>query len=252
MTPIEPDMKSNSPQKNAPIGIFDSGKGGLSVLYEIQRQLPHERLIYINDSAYGPYGDKSPEYILARADALTTALINKNVKAIVIACNTASAYAAPILRTAHSIPIIAIEPAIKPAAALTKTNTIAVFATVATLTSPQFLTLCERTAQSLRIETESCPEWVTLVNRDEIASERTHAAVKEKVLPLLEKGADVCVLGCTHYVFLRECVEEIVQNHAHVVDGTEGIVAHLAERLSLEDLRCTDSTMHHPELLFSE
>src|ERR1035437_2580251 len=155
------------------IGVFDSGVGGLSVLHHIRQTLPDERLIYVADSGHVPYGDKSPSYIEQRSHALTRFLIGQGADAIVIACNTATAAAAASLRRQFSIPIVGMEPAVKPAVAATQSGVVGVLATIGTLESARFAALLERYAGEVQIVTQGCPGLVEQVEKGELHSTET-------------------------------------------------------------------------------
>ena len=206
----------------SPIGIFDSGVGGLSVLREIRRALPSEDLLYAADSAYAPYGDRDPDVIQARALAVVRWLESRGAKAVVVACNTATGVAVDLLRERVALPIVAIEPAVKPAAALTRTGTVGVMATTRTLASPRFARLVSAHAQGVRIVTQACPGLVQLVEAGELASDDARALVAQYVGPLLQQGADVIVLGCTHYPFLTPLIAEAAGAQVTIVADGNG------------------------------
>ncbi len=159
------------------IGVFDSGVGGLSVLRHIRQALPDDRLIYVADSGHVPYGDKSPEYIGQRALAITQFLTGQGADAIVIACNTATAAAAGLLRGRFSLPIVGMEPAIKPAVAATRSGVVGVLATTGTLESARFAALLEKYAGNVRIVTQGCPGLVEQIERGDLDGEHTRALV---------------------------------------------------------------------------
>ncbi|WP_447578516.1 glutamate racemase [Achromobacter kerstersii] len=192
----------------SPIGIYDSGVGGLSVLRAIRDALPHESLLYVADSAHVPYGEKTQEFVLQRAFALADYFVSRQAKAMVVACNTATAAAIAQLRKRHpGLIIIGVEPAIKPAAHLTHSGVVGVFATTGTLASPKFAALVQREAPEVRILLRPCPEWVRLVEQGELTGPAVDAAVQAPVAELRAAGADVLVLGCTHFPFLRDAIQ---------------------------------------------
>ena len=199
-------MQSN----HRPIGIFDSGVGGLSVLKEIQRLMPHENLIYIADSAFAPYGNKPLEFIQQRCLDLTQCLIDQDVKAIVVACNTATATAISNLRIQFTLPIIAMEPGVKPAITATKTGIVGVLATENTLSSDQFTHLLHRYAKNVKVICQPCPGLVEQIEAGELESETTRQLIKQFATPLLSAGADTIVLGCTHYPLIRKDRKSVV------------------------------------------
>jgi glutamate racemase len=216
------------------IGVFDSGVGGLSVLQHIRRILPDERLIYIADSAHVPYGDKSAAYIEQRSISLSHFLIEQGADAIVIACNTATAAAAASLRSRFSCPVVGMEPAVKPAVAATKSRVVGVLATIGTLKSARFAALLERYAGDVNIVTQGCPGLVEQVERGEFHSTETRYLVERYTAPLLDKGADTLILGCTHYPFLAALIREVVGKNIALIDTGEAVARHLQNRLKNE------------------
>lgn len=190
------------------IGVYDSGVGGLSVLRAIRDALPDESLLYVADSAHVPYGDKTQDFVLQRAYAMADYFVSRQAKAMVVACNTATAAAIAPLRARYpDLIIIGVEPAIKPAAHLTHSGVVGVFATTGTLASPKFATLVQREAPEVRIVLRPCPEWVALVEQGKLSGPEVDAAVRAPVEELRAAGADVLVLGCTHFPFLRDAIQ---------------------------------------------
>jgi glutamate racemase len=216
------------------IGVFDSGVGGLSVLHHIRQTLPDERLIYIADSGHVPYGDKSPAYIEQRSLTLTRFLIGQGADAIVIACNTATAAAVASLRSQFSIPIVGMEPAVKPAVAATQSGVVGVLATIGTLESARFAALLERYGEEVEIITQGCPGLVEQVERGELNSARTRELIECYTAPLMARGADTLILGCTHYPFLTPLLREIVGNNIVLVDTGAAVARQLQRRLQSE------------------
>ncbi len=229
------------PASHHPIGVFDSGVGGLSVLREIHRLLPHESLCYVADSRHAPYGDKSPAFIEARATRLVEFFIDQGVKAVVVACNTVTGLVIQHLRQHFvDMPIVAIEPAIKPAARVTRNGKVGVLATRRTVDSPGLARLLETHANGTQMILRACPGWVERVEDGDLDSATTQAAVKEHVQPLLDQGADTLVLGCTHYPFLAGVVQQIAGPNVTVIDPAPAVARELARRLSHEHLAQTD------------
>jgi len=215
-----------------PIGVFDSGVGGLSVLREIRASLPHESLIYCADSGHAPYGEKSQAQIRERSLELGEFLVGQGVKAIVIACNTATAAAAAAMRERWpELPIIAMEPAVKPAAAATKTGVVGVLATVGTLASAQFAALLDNFGQGVRVVTRPGAGLVEAVELGDTGSGALRARLQGHLAPLLAEGADVIVLGCTHYVFLRETIEALIGDQIRLIDTGKAVARQLAHKL---------------------
>jgi glutamate racemase len=219
-----------------PIGVFDSGVGGLSVLREIRRELPGEDLLYVADSGHAPYGDKPTELIEARANAIVDFLLSRNAKAIVIACNTATGVAIKMLRARFSVPIVAMEPAVKPAVTHTRSGVIGVLATSRTIASDNFAKLHERFGAEVKILMQACPGLVEQVETGDLASNKTRALMERYVVPLLEQGADTLVLGCTHYPFLAPLIQEIAGPSVAIIDPSAAIARELRRRLSGADL----------------
>lgn len=215
----------------APIGIFDSGVGGLSVLRHIRAELPHEDLLYVADSAHAPYGGKTPEAIQARSLALSEFLISQGAKALVVACNTATAAAIGVLREHFALPVIGMEPAVKPAVAATRSGVVGVLATTGTLQSAQFAALLENYGKQVRIVTQGCPGLVECVERGELDSPAVHELLRGYVAPLLAQGADTLVLGCTHYPFLRPLIESMVGESVALIDTGAAVARQVTRRL---------------------
>jgi glutamate racemase len=215
-----------------PIGVFDSGVGGLSVLREIRRELPHEDLLYVADSGHAPYGDKSTRLIEARAIAIVEFLVSQQAKAIVVACNTATGAAVKTLRARFSIPIVAMEPAVKPAAAHTQSGVIGVLATSGTIASDNFAKLYTRFCADVKILMQACPGLVEQVEAGDLSGDKTRALIEQYVLPLLAQKADTIVLGCTHYPFLASLIQEIAGSSVSIIDPAAAIARELRRRLA--------------------
>lgn len=224
---------SNPHQNCAPIGIFDSGVGGLSVLKAIHTKLPNEHLIYVADAAYAPYGDKAPQDILVRSKFIVDYLLHRKVKAIVIACNTASAIAAKELRQAVDVPIIAIEPAIKPAIATSGNKVIGVLATKNTIASAAFSRLREKYTNGAKLIIQSCPGLVEQIEVGQFSSTTTKALLREYLAPIMAAKADTLVLGCTHYPFLIKQIQEIIGTDVEIIEPSHAVARELANRLNL-------------------
>jgi glutamate racemase len=213
------------------IGVFDSGVGGLSVLRHIRAQLPRHALLYVADSGHVPYGDKTPDYIRARALALTQFLVGQGAATVVIACNTATAAAATYLRERFTIPIIGMEPAVKPAVNATRSGVVGVLATVGTLESARFAALLEQYAGDVEIVMQACPGLVEQVEAGELDSAKTRELVARYTQPLLARGADTLVLGCTHYPFLKPVIAAAVGPDVRLIDTGEAVARQVVRRL---------------------
>jgi glutamate racemase len=222
--------------KKKPIGIFDSGIGGLSVLKSIREELPFEDLIYIADSGYIPYGDIAPSIVEKRSLDITRFLITKGVKAVVVACNTATAAAVSNLRSQYSLPIIAMEPAVKPAVNITKSGIVGILATANTLKSEPFSKLLQRFTDSAEIINQPCPGLVEKVEKAELDSKESRELLEKYILPIIKKGADTIVLGCTHYYFLAPLIKDIVGDSVSIIDTCAAVSRQLKRRLENEGL----------------
>jgi glutamate racemase len=222
------------PKSSGAIGVFDSGVGGLSVLRHVRQVLPNERLIYVADSGHVPYGDKSPEYIGQRSLTIAQFLIEQRADAIVIACNTATAAAAGLLRSRFDIPIVGMEPAIKPAVAATRNGVVGVLATTGTLESARFAALLEKYAGNVKIVTQGCPGLVEQIERGDLEGHETRALIERYTAPLLAAGADTLILGCTHYPFLSPLIAEIAGPTVALVDTGEAVARQLQRRIQEE------------------
>ncbi|HBV96739.1 MAG: glutamate racemase [Peptococcaceae bacterium BICA1-7] len=220
-----------------PIGVFDSGVGGLSVLLEIRRLLPEENFIYYADSAYCPYGLKSPPEIVSRSFNICDFLISSGSKIIVVACNTASVAGLDIYRQRYSIPLVGMEPAVKPATAATRNGRIGVLATGVTLSGNRFSSLLERYQNGSEVYSQPCPGLVELVEMGRSDSPETIDLLKKYIDPLLEKEVDTIVLGCTHYPFLKETVQSVAGPGITIIDTGEAVarqVKRVIEKHGLE------------------
>lgn len=213
------------------IGVFDSGLGGLSVLAAIRRRLPDADLDYVADSAHVPYGDKGEAFIVARSGELADFLLGQGADALVVACNTATAAAVPALRARLPVPVVGMEPAVKPATQATRSGVVGVLATVGTLQSARFAALLDRFGAGIRVLTQACPGLVEQVEAADLDGPRTRALVEGFVRPLVEGGADTLVLGCTHFPFLRPVIEAAAGPGVTVIDTGEA-VARQVERVA--------------------
>ncbi len=230
---------------NSPIGVFDSGVGGISVLKHIHALLPHEDLIYFADSKYAPYGNKTAAEITARCMQIADFLIEKNVKALVVACNTATAAAVDAMREKYNLPIIGMEPAVKPAAEASKNGIIGVLATVGTLKSAQFAALLENYGRNVEVVTQACVGLVECVERGELTNSSTLQLIKHYCKPLIDEGADTIVLGCTHYPFVRPLIEQVVGAEVTLIDTGAAVAKYLQKRLIELDLLAETKDINH-------
>jgi glutamate racemase len=216
---------------NKPVGVFDSGVGGLSVLRALRLELPHEHFLYVGDSGCAPYGDRSAEFVTARAVAISEFLVSQNAKAIVVACNTATAVAVQALRARFALPIVAIEPAVKPAASRTRSRVVGVLATTGTLASPNVGKLLANYGSDVEFVIQPCPGLADQVEKGKLATDETRALVARYVRPIVEKGADILVLGCTHYPFIRSMIQEAAGPAVDIIDPAAPVARELRRRL---------------------
>ncbi|QXI37781.1 glutamate racemase [Pseudomonas xantholysinigenes] len=218
-------------ERSAPVGVMDSGVGGLSVLAEIQRLLPNESLLYVADSGHVPYGEKSPDYIRQRLRHIAAFFHEQGAKAMVLACNTATVAAVADLRELYpDWPLVGMEPAVKPAAAATRSGVVGVLATTGTLQSAKFAALLDRFANDVRVVTQPCPGLVECIEAGDLSSQHLRQMLEGYVQPLLAAGCDTLILGCTHYPFLRPMLAQIVPAQTAIID-TGAAVARQLQRL---------------------
>lgn len=219
-----------------PIGIFDSGLGGLSVAREIHALLPSEDLLYLADSAYCPYGGRPLAEIEERAHHLTETLLAAGAKLIVVACNTATIAAVEGLRATYPVAFVGMEPAVKPAVAATRSGVVGVLATGAALNGEKFHQLVARHAGGVRVITRPCPGLVERVESGDLTGEKTAELIRQYALPLVEQGADTLVLGCTHYPLLRPLIQAIVGPHIQLIDTGAAVARQVGRLLEKEGL----------------
>jgi len=231
---LKPDAISDAFCAPHPIGVFDSGLGGLTVLQALRARLPEEDFIYFADTAYLPYGDKPEHAIRARSWVIAENLVLRGAKAIVIACNTATAAAAESLRDAIHVPVIALEPAVKPAVALSRRGVIGVMATTRTLESQRFESLVRTYAGNARVLAQPCPELAETIEREGAEGETVLALLDRYVRPLAEAKADVVVLGCTHYPWVLSAIKARLPEGVIIVDTGEAVARQVEKRLLKE------------------
>jgi len=204
---------------NSPIGIFDSGVGGLTVAREIMRQLPQEKLVYFGDTARVPYGSKSQTTIIRYTRQIIRFLQSKNVKAIVVACNTASAFALEEVADEIDIPIIGVvKPGAKIAAKTTKNNKIGVIGTAGTIDSKLYTKIIHQSNKKAQVLGKACPLFVPLVEEGWLNDPVTMEVAKRYLAPLMDSGIDTLIMGCTHYPLLRTTIQEIVGDGVQLIN----------------------------------
>lgn len=208
----------------ATIGIFDSGSGGLSVYRELVKLLPSEHYVYYSDNAHCPYGEKTALYICRRARFITEFLLDKGADIIVVACNTATAAAIATLRSEYpDVPFVGMEPAVKPAALGTRSGVIGVLATAGTLKGSKYLNTRGLYADGVRVVEHVGQGFVELVENGILDGPEAEAIVRASLQPLLDEGADIVVLGCTHYPFLKPVIERIAGPGVQIIDPAPAV-----------------------------
>ena len=229
-------MPPSSSHRQRAIGVFDSGVGGLSVMREIAKQLPHEDILYFADSANCPYGPRPLEEVRSFPEAITAFLIQQGAKIVVVACNAASAASLHYLRVSFPVPIVGMEPAIKPAAEGTKNKKVGVIATQVTFQGELFAKLVERFAADMDVYTQVCPGLVERVEAGRIEDAETEGLLEDYLEPMLDAGIDSLVLGCTHYSFLRTTIERVVGPAMMVTDPSKAVARQTGRVLEREGL----------------
>ena len=228
---------------NAPIGIFDSGVGGLSVLREISLRLPQESLLYVADSAHVPYGEKSPAFIRQRCQSIAEFLLNQGAKALVLACNTATAAGVAELRERYpQLPIIGMEPAVKPAALASHSRVVGVLATTGTLKSAKFAALLDRFAHDVRVIMQPCPGLVERIEAGDLHSPLLRQMLSGWVEPLLQEGCDTLILGCTHYPFIKPLLRQLVPENVQLIDTGAAVAKRLEQLLASQQALSVQTT----------
>ena len=205
------------------IGVFDSGIGGLSVANAIEKAMPNDMVIYASDREHMPYGDKSPEQVLALVTPILQELVNQGCEVIVIACNTVTTNHIETLRSVISVPLIGIEPMVKPAAEQTKTGVVCVCATPATLASKRYAWLKQTYAHDLKIVEPDCSTWAYMIEHNQVHEELMRKQINE----VCDAGADVIVLGCTHYHWIEDVIRSIAYDRAIVVQPEQPVISQL-------------------------
>lgn len=226
----------------APVGVFDSGIGGLTVAHELIRQLPHESIVYFGDTARVPYGPKSPETVRRYSREIATFLREQGVKSIVIACNTATAHALTALREEYDMPIIGVvEPGARAAVSATRSGHIGVIGTVGTIKSGAYERAIRALSPDVLITARACPLFVPLVEEGWTDHDATRLVAREYLEPMLAADVDTLVLGCTHYPLLKPLLREVLGNSVRLIDSAEETAAETARTLAARDLAADPS-----------
>jgi glutamate racemase len=224
----------------SPIGIFDSGLGGLTVVREVIRQLPHERIIYFGDTARVPYGPKSPDTVRRYSHEISTFLTSQDVKAIVVACNTATAHALPMLQSEVSVPVIGVvEPGARAAVAASRRRELGVIGTAGTIGSGAYERAIRKIAPDAHILARACPLFVPLVEEGWVDKDATRLIAREYLGPLQDAGVDTLVLGCTHYPLLKPLLAEVLGADVVLIDSAHETAAEAARVLAARGLLAT-------------
>jgi glutamate racemase len=226
----------------SPIGVFDSGVGGLSVLRSIRMLLPYENLLYVADSAHAPYGPKGEPFIRERSFLLADFLLEAGAKALVVACNTATAAAISELRTRYSLPVIGVEPALKPAAEQSTSGVVGVLATTGTIASDKFLNLQSRFSERVQILTRAGTQLVELIEQEPLDIATLDDLLRQYIAPMQARGADTLVLGCTHYSLIKDRIAAVAGTTMQVVDAPAAVAKELQRRLQDAQLLTSYST----------
>lgn len=213
------------------IGVFDSGVGGWSVVQQIRQILAHEDIIYIADSAFAPYGNKPQAQVYRRCQIISQWFQAQPVKAMVMACNTATAIAAEGLRKEFPFPIVAMEPAIKPATALTRSGVVGILATSHTAGSLRLQSLIDRFGRNITVVTQPCPGLVEQIEKGDVDGPATLQRLHPYLNRLRQRGADVIVLGCTHYPFIREAIQDYLGPAIQIIDSGKAVAKRLHQVL---------------------
>ena len=214
------------------IGVFDSGVGGLSVLKALHQQLPHNDLLYVADSGHAPYGERSDEFITERTHRVASHLLSQGASLLVLACNTATAVAAASLRERWpDLPIVAVEPGIKPAVAITRNGRIGVMATPATLRSDKFKRLAQAHGGDVEVLLQPCPGLAGQIEQGEADSPTLLALIEKFAAPLRQARVDTVVLGCTHYPFVIQQIQAALGAHVRLIDTADAVARHAVRRL---------------------
>jgi len=248
---ISPKSTSILDVTHQPIGIFDSGIGGLSIAKFIMQQLPNEQLIYVADSLHAPYGEKPTAFIIERVNRVAQILQERKVKAMVIACNTATVNAIDQLRAIVDIPIIGVEPAIKPAAIYSKTKKVGILVTQATANNKRFLALIERFSNGAQVLVQPCPGLVELIEQGKLQSHQCADLLAHYLIPLINQGVDTIVLGCTHYPLLQEKIVNLCGPQIKIMDTAAPVTNELQRQLIINQLPTTSKESATIEFLSS-
>ena len=236
-----------------PIGIFDSGLGGLTVAKAIMRELPHEDIVYFGDTARVPYGTKSPEAIIQFSKENAAILYREGVKAIVVACNSSTSYALHILKKMYAFPVVGvIEPGAKKAALSTRSGKIGVIATMATVNSGQYAKAIKNHLSRAKIFSQPCPLFVPLAEEGWLDKKVTADIAREYLNPLRKKSIDTLILGCTHYPLLKNTIRKVMGHKVNLIDSAQEVAKEVKSILEKKNLLRTSKTKPKHKFLVSD
>ncbi len=231
-------VSSRQPKRSAAIGVFDSGLGGLSVLRALQAAMPAADFLYVADSAYAPYGERKADEIVERSLSITNFLVASGASGVVVACNTATATAIVALRAQHpGLPLVGIEPGLKPAVATTRNGRIGVMATPATLASARFEQLLHAQAQSGFVLRQACPGLAQLIEQGDLDASGVIDAVQRFCEPLRRAEVDTVVLGCTHYPLIAHHIQAALGDDVQLIDTAHAVARHSAQHFGVTSTR---------------
>ena len=237
----------------SPVGIFDSGIGGLTVAHAVMQQLPHESVTYFGDTARVPYGPKSPETVRRYSKEIAAFLVDQGVKTVVVACNTATAHALPLLRESLTIPVIGVvEPGARAAVRATRNGHVGVIGTAGTIKSGAYERALRALEPSLRVTVRACPLFVPLVEEGWIDHEATRLVAREYLTPLVREEVDTLVLGCTHYPLLKHVIAEVIGDDVTLIDSAEETAREIARVLRDECLTADAHAEPHHRFIASD
>ena len=228
---------------DSPVGVFDSGIGGLTVAHAVMQQLPHESVTYFGDTARVPYGPKSPETVRRYSLEIASFLVDQGIKTLVVACNTATAHALPALREALTMPVIGvIEPGARAAVEVTRNGHVGVIGTTGTIKSGAYERALRAIEPSLRVTARACPLFVPLVEEGWVSHEATTLVAEEYLAPLLREDVDTVVLGCTHYPLLKGVISEVLGSSVRLIDSAEETARETSAVLGQQQLAASASS----------
>lgn len=240
----------NNPHRTDPIGVFDSGVGGLSVLRAIRRELPAEQIIFLGDQIHVPYGSRHLEEVRQFSERITRFLIGKGAKLIVVACNTASAAALHTLRGLFpQMPFVGMEPAVKPAAAQTQSGVVGVLATPATFQGELYASVVERFASDVKVLQSTCPGLVQQIEDGLLEAPETRSILEDALAPMMLQKIDTIVLGCTHYPFVIPLIQSIAGSHVNVIDPAPAVARQVRRLLAANEILANED---HPLTTYND